>query len=59
MKLVNKSFIRLISLSVVLIYPIAGYSQIQGSVRDRDNKPVSYANVLLLNQKDSTDTYIY
>lgn len=34
--------------------PLVAFAQIQGSVRDADDRPVGFANVLLLNQKDST-----
>ena len=37
-----------------LFLPTLGFAQIQGAVRDENNQPVSFANVLLMNQKDST-----
>ncbi len=37
-----------------LLLPTLGFAQIQGAVRDENNQPVSFANVLLMNQKDST-----
>ncbi len=37
-----------------LILPTVGFTQIQGAVRDENNQPVSFANVLLMNPKDST-----
>jgi len=36
------------------LVPVTGYSQIQGSVRDENNQPVPFANILLLKQADST-----
>ncbi|WP_372949381.1 TonB-dependent receptor domain-containing protein [Mariniphaga sp.] len=36
------------------LFPVTLFAQIQGSVRDSLNQPVSFANVLLLNQKDSS-----
>jgi outer membrane receptor protein involved in Fe transport len=39
---------------VCFLTPVAGFSQIQGSVRDENNQPVPFANILLLNQADST-----
>ena len=37
-----------------ILFSTTGWGQIQGSVRDTTNLPVAYANVLLLNQKDSS-----
>lgn len=37
-----------------MLFSTTGWGQIQGSVRDTTNLPVAYANVLLLNQKDSS-----
>ena len=37
-----------------LLMPALGYAQIQGAVRDGNNQPLSFANVLLMNPKDST-----
>lgn len=37
-----------------IIFPATGFSQIQGSVRDENNQPLSFANVFLMNQKDSS-----
>jgi len=36
------------------LFPATGFSQIQGAVRNENNQPLSFANVLLMNQKDST-----
>lgn len=41
-------------LIAILALPLIGYTQIQGSVRDNKNEPIPLANVLLLNQKDSS-----
>ncbi len=38
----------------ISLFPARMYAQIQGSVRDSLNQPVSFANVLLLNQNDSS-----
>ena len=37
-----------------LFLPTLGFAQIQGAVRNENNQPVSFANVLLMNKKDST-----
>jgi hypothetical protein len=37
-----------------VLFPFFSFAQIQGSVRDTENKPVSFANVQLLHQRDST-----
>lgn len=39
---------------VAAIFPLVSFSQIQGTVHDTNNQPLSFANVLLLNQKDSS-----
>ncbi len=44
---------RLFVLTVFFI-PFVGLAQIQGTVHDVNNQPLSFANVLLLNQKDSS-----
>jgi len=41
-------------LGVFLCFSINGFSQIQGAVKDFQNQPVSFANVLLLNEADSS-----
>jgi len=41
-------------LLAVLSFPLNTFAQIQGSVLDSNYQPVSHANVLLLNQKDSS-----
>jgi outer membrane receptor protein involved in Fe transport len=46
----SQSFLFLIG----FLIPVTGYSQIQGSVRDENNQPVPFANILLLKQTDST-----
>ena len=38
----------------LFILPLISVAQIQGTVHDTNNQPLSYANVLLLNQKDSS-----
>jgi len=38
----------------LLTFPSVVLAQIQGSVRDTTDLPIGYANVLLLNQADST-----
>jgi hypothetical protein len=38
----------------VLVFPLVSFAQIQGTVHDTNNQPLSFANVLLLNQKDSS-----
>ena len=38
----------------LFILPVLSQAQIQGTVHDRNNQPLSFANVLLLNQKDSS-----
>lgn len=43
----------MIFIVVLAVTPLAVFSQIQGAVRDTSNNPVSFANVLLLNEKDS------
>ena len=30
------------------------FAQIQGSIHDKNNQPLSFANILLINQKDSS-----
>ncbi len=39
---------------VILFLARIGYAQIQGSVHNLDNTPLSFANVMLLDQKDSS-----
>lgn len=41
-------------LLAILFLPFICFSQIQGSVLDNNNQPLPHANVLLLNQKDSS-----
>ena len=48
------SLLQTVLLLVVLLIPEIAFAQIQGAVRDTSNQPVPFANVLLLNQKDST-----
>ena len=54
MKTVPLKFTQILSFIYGMLFPAIVFAQIQGSVHDLDNKPVSFANVLLLNQKDST-----
>ncbi|MCP9199261.1 TonB-dependent receptor [Gramella sp. GC03-9] len=53
--MINTKFIPLI----LLLFPILSFSQSQltGSVRDSNNEPVSYANIILFNAQDSTTVY--
>jgi outer membrane receptor protein involved in Fe transport len=39
---------------ITLLLPLKGISQIQGSIWSTNNKPLSYANVMLLNKNDSS-----
>jgi hypothetical protein len=39
---------------LISLFPATLFAQIQGSVKDSLNQPVSFANVLLLNQQDSS-----
>lgn len=54
MKELSQRIMPFLLLLVVLNFPVTGFSQIQGMVVDSNNQPVSHANVLLLNQKDSS-----
>jgi outer membrane receptor for ferrienterochelin and colicin len=49
-----KLFKYLIFFTFLFGLPIYSFSQIQGAVRDTSNQPVAFANVMLLNQKDSS-----
>lgn len=49
----NENLAGMIFVIVLAFSPLAVFSQIQGEVRDSSNIPVSFANVLLLNEKDS------
>lgn len=49
----NKKLTGMIIVVILVVSPLAVFSQIQGAVRDTSNNPVSFANVLLLNEKDS------
>ena len=53
----RKYLIEIIRLWFVLIlisYPVISSAQIQGTVHDTNNQPLVFANVLLINQKDSS-----
>ncbi len=51
----KRSFvIQRIFILVLIFVPILGVAQIQGTVHDVNNQPLSFANVLLINQKDSS-----
>ena len=39
---------------IFLSFPIISFGQIQGTVHDSNNQPLTFANVLLINQKDSS-----
>ncbi|NQU52032.1 MAG: TonB-dependent receptor [Bacteroidetes bacterium] len=54
MKAITSKLKQFLFLSLIIFYPTIVFSQIQGAVRDTSNQPLSFANVLLLNQKDST-----
>ena len=47
-------FPQILFLLIVFLVPFSGLAQIQGSVRDSTNQPLAFANVMLLNQKDSS-----
>ncbi|HKL33689.1 MAG TPA: carboxypeptidase-like regulatory domain-containing protein, partial [Tangfeifania sp.] len=49
----NENLTGLIIVIGLVVSPFAVFSQIQGEVRDTSNNPLSYANVLLLHEKDS------
>ncbi len=56
MKVLIENFRHLISLAfiaLILFMPLKNMAQIQGTIHDSKNQPVLFANVLLLNQKDS------
>lgn len=44
----------LLLLSLFICISITGFAQIQGSVKDALNQPIPFANVLLMNAKDSS-----
>ncbi|WP_430931652.1 TonB-dependent receptor domain-containing protein [Saccharicrinis sp. 156] len=48
------SWISNLTLLILLIINNSISAQIQGSVRDFDNRPLSFANVILINQSDSS-----
>ncbi len=51
----NCSFSLYISLiALILTVPLIGSAQIQGTIHDINNQPLSFANILLVNQKDSS-----
>ena len=37
-----------------ITFPLTGFTQIQGTIHDKNNQPLSFANILLINQKDSS-----
>lgn len=50
----SKSVFRKLFVFNALVFPLVSFAQIQGTVHDTNNQPLSFANVLLLNQKDSS-----
>jgi hypothetical protein len=44
----------IILLLLVQIIPIQAQSKLNGKVQDRNSKPIAYANILLLNEQDSS-----
>lgn len=40
-------------LVLAIAFPCISFSQIQGTIHDRQNQPLSFANVVLINQNDS------
>ena len=50
----SSKFLPYLFLFIFISIPRISNAQIQGSVLDKNNKPLSFANVLLLNQNDST-----
>ena len=54
MFLKHSKYSRYLILLIAFLVPVTGYSQIQGSIRDENNQPVPFANILLLKQADST-----
>lgn len=54
MKVMTRIFKPVLSLLIVISSPVILFAQIQGSVLDSNNQPLPHANILLLNQKDSS-----
>ena len=54
MKAIALKFAQMLLLIVLMLIPVVGLAQIQGAVRDTSNQPVAFANVMLLNLKDSS-----
>lgn len=54
MKTLNQKIKPVLVMVSFLLISAIGFSQIQGSVKDVNNNPVPYANILLLNAKDSS-----
>jgi len=54
MKLITSIRKQTLIFLVILFLARIGYAQIQGSVHNLDNTPLSFANVMLLDQKDSS-----
>lgn len=58
MKIISRNKSRFILQKFVvvsaIVFPLISSAQIQGTVHDVNNQPLSFANVLLLNQKDSS-----
>lgn len=50
----SNKFVLYLFLFISVVIPRISNAQIQGSILDLNNKPLSFANVLLLYQKDST-----
>jgi hypothetical protein len=44
----------LLFLIISFFYPVISSAQIQGTVHDTNNQPLAFANVILINQKDSS-----
>lgn len=54
MKKYTSQLTQTLSLLIILLFPGIVFAQIQGAVRDSSNQPLSFANVMLLNQSDSS-----
>ena len=49
-----RRFLQIIPLFIPILIPFISSAQIQGTIHDSNNQPILFANVLLLNQKDSS-----